>query len=95
LSLDECLARLKYVRYGDEVLSSDHNTKVECLKLLRDRIVGLAERLGVVGLVSQKLGRLDAILAQLKYRVALDIIDPEDHNLLVDGLKAAWRSLKP
>jgi hypothetical protein len=93
LSLDECLARLRYVKYGDEVLSSDHNTKVECLRLLRDRIVGLAERLGVVGLVSQKLGKLDAILAQLKYRTALDIIDPEDHNLLVDGLKAARDAL--
>jgi hypothetical protein len=89
LSLDECLARLRYVKYGDEVLSSDHNTKVECLRLLRDRIVALADRLGVRGLVDPKLGKLDAILAMLKYRVALDIIDPEDHNLLVDGLKAA------
>jgi hypothetical protein len=93
LSLEACLAKLRYVKYGDEVLSSDHNTKVECLKLLRDRIVGLAERLGVVGLVSQKLGRLDAILAQLKYRTALDIIDPDDHNLLVDGLKATRDAL--
>jgi hypothetical protein len=81
------------VKYGDEVLSSDHNTKVECLRLLRDRIVMLADKLGVRGLVGQKLGRLDAILAQLKYRTALDIIDPEDHNLLVDGLKAARDAL--
>jgi hypothetical protein len=93
LSLEECLARLRYVKYGDEVLSSDHNTKVECLRLLRDRIVELADRLGVRGLIDPKLGRLDAILAMLKYRVALDIIDPEDHNLLVDGLKAARDAL--
>jgi hypothetical protein len=93
LSLEECLARLRYVRYGDEVLSSDHNTKVECLRLLRDRIVALADRLGVRGLVDPRLGRLDAILALLKYRVAMDIIDPEDHNLLVDGLRVARDAL--
>jgi hypothetical protein len=93
LSLEECLARLRYVKYGDEVLSSDHNTKVECLKLLRDRIVALADRLGVRGLVDPKLERLDVILAQLKYRTALDIIDPDDHNLLVDGLKVARDAL--
>jgi hypothetical protein len=93
LSLEECLARLRYVKYGDEVLSSDHNTKVECLRRLRDRIVGLAERLGVRGLVDPVLGRLDVILAMLKYRVALDIVDPEDHNLLVDGLKVARDAL--
>jgi hypothetical protein len=93
LSLEACLTKLRYVKYGDEVLSSDHNTKVECLRLLRDRIVALADGLGVRGLVDPKLGRLDAILAMLKYRVALDIIDPEDHNLLVDGLKAARDAL--
>jgi len=93
LSLEDCLARLRYVKYGDEVLSSDHNTKFECLRLLRDRIVALADRLGVRGVVDPKLGKLDAILAMLKYRVALDIIDPDDHNLLVDGLKAARDAL--
>ena len=93
MSLEDCLARLRYVKYGDEVLSSDHNTKFECLRLLRDRIVALADRLGVRGVVDPKLGKLDAILAMLKYRVALDIIDPEDHNLLVDGLKAARDAL--
>ena len=93
MSLEACLAKLRYVKYGDEVLSSDHNTKFECLKLLRDRIVELADGLGVRSLVDPVLGRLDAILAMLKYRVALDIIDPEDHNLLVDGLKAARDAL--
>ena len=47
MSLEACLAKLRYVKYGDEVLSSDHNTKFECLKLLRDRIVELADGLGV------------------------------------------------
>jgi hypothetical protein len=93
LSLEDCLARLRYVKYGDEVLSSDHNTKFECLRRLRDRIAGLADKLGVRSVVDPVLGRLDAILALLKYRVALDIIDPEDHNLLVDGLKAARDAL--
>jgi hypothetical protein len=46
LSLEECLAKLRYVKYGNEVLSSDHNTKVECLRRLRDRIVALASNSG-------------------------------------------------
>jgi hypothetical protein len=90
LSLDACLDKLRYVKYGDEVRASDVLTKLECLKALRDT---LKAKVAEVGCPSERVDplvdQLDSIIAMIRYVRSGDIIQPEDHNYIVDALKKA------
>jgi hypothetical protein len=90
LSLDACLQKLRYVKYGDEVRADDVNTKVECLRLLRDTSKAKAAELGCPSeRVDPLVEELDSILATIRYVRSGDIIQPEDHNYVVEALKKA------
>jgi hypothetical protein len=90
LSLDECLQKLRYVKYGDEVRASDVLTKVECLKVLRDTLKTKASEMGCPSeRVDPLVDQLDSILATIRYVRSGDIIQSEDHNYVVDALKKA------
>jgi hypothetical protein len=80
LSLDTCLSRLRYVKYGDEVRAEDLNTKLECLKALS----ALFRQLGVS---DPLVDELDEILSRIPYVRSGDIIQPEHHNYVVDALR--------
>jgi len=69
------------------VLSSDLNTRVRCLTLLRDAI---AER----DPANPVLPELDQILAKIRYVKAGDVMLPEDHNLVVDFLRKAREAIE-
>jgi hypothetical protein len=71
---------LRYVKYGDEVRAEDLNTKLECLKSLS----ALFRQLGVA---DPLVDELDAIIAKIRYVRSGDIIQPEDHNYVVDALR--------
>jgi hypothetical protein len=90
LSLDICLQKLRYVKYGDEVRASDVLTKLECLKALRDTLKTKAAEMGCPSeRVDPLVDQLDSILATIRYVRSGDIIQPEDHNYVVDALKKA------
>jgi hypothetical protein len=90
LSLDTCLSKLRYVKYGDEVRADDVNTKVECIRVLRDTSKAKAAELGCPSeRVDPLVEELDSILATIRYVRSGDIIQPEDHNYVVDALKKA------
>ena len=90
MSLDICLQKLRYVKYGDEVRASDVLTKLECLKVLRDTLKTKADEMGSPSeRVDPLVDQLDSILATIRYVRSGDIIQPEDHNYVVDALKKA------
>jgi hypothetical protein len=90
LSLDACLDKLRYVKYGDEVRASDVLTKLECLRALRDTLKAKAAEMGCPSeRVDPLVDQLDSILATIRYERSGDIIQPEDHNYVVDALKKA------
>jgi hypothetical protein len=90
LSLDTCLQKLRYVKYGDEVRASDVLTKLECLKALRDTLKTKAAEMGCPSeRVDPLVDQLDSILAAIRYVRSGDIIQPEDHNYVVDALRKA------
>ncbi len=80
---DACLRALRRVKRGDYVLSTDTNTKNECLRAARDWVAEIASRFNVDPSVVYEL---DPYLARLRYVRAGDIIMPEDHNYIVDAL---------
>jgi hypothetical protein len=82
LSLDVCLDKLRYVKYGDEARAGDVNTKVECLRALSSvfRQLGVDDPL---------VDELDALLSKIPYVKSGDIIQPEHHNYIVDALRKA------
>jgi hypothetical protein len=81
---------LRYVKYGDEVRATDVLTKVECLRVLRDTLKSKAAELGCPSeRVDPLVDELDAIIAKIRYVRSGDIIQPEDHNYIVDALKRA------
>ena len=72
------------------MLSSDVNAKVDCIRALRERLVGSARALGVPReRVDPLVELLDEVLARLRYVRSGDIVLPEDHNTLVDALARA------
>jgi len=82
LSLDACLDKLRYVKYGDEARADDVNTKVECLRALSSvfRQLGVDDPL---------VDELDAVLSKIPRVKSGDIIQPEHHNYMVDALRKA------
>jgi len=81
---------LRYVKYGDEVRASDVLTKLECLKALRDTLKTKATEMGCPSeRIDPLVDQLDSILATIRYVRSGDIIQPEDHNYIVDALKKA------
>jgi hypothetical protein len=90
LSLDACLDKLRYVKYGDEVRASDVLAKLECLKALRD---ALKAKVAEMGCPSERIDplvdQLDSIITMIRYVRSGDIIQPEDHNYVVDALRKA------
>jgi hypothetical protein len=90
LSLDACLQKLRYVKYGDEVRASDVLAKLECLKALRDTLKAKAAEMGCPSeRIDPLVDQLDSILATIRYVRSGDVIQPEDHNYVVDALKKA------
>ena len=90
MSLGACLDKLRYVKYGDEVRATDVLTKVECLRVLRDTLKSRAAELGCPSeRIDPLVDELDAIIAKIRYVRSGDIIQPEDHNYVVDALKKA------
>jgi hypothetical protein len=79
LSLDACLGKLRYVKYGDEVRADDINTKVECLRALSSMFRQL-------GVNDPLVDELDAVLSIIPYVSSGDVIQPEHHNYIVDAL---------
>jgi len=47
--LDSVIAKLRYVKYGDYVLSDDHNDLVDAVKIIRDILQDMQEKLEAVG----------------------------------------------
>jgi hypothetical protein len=90
LSLDACLQKLRYVKHGDEVRASDVLTKLECLRALRDALKAKATEMGCPSKrVDPLVDQLDSIISMIRYVRSGDIIQPEDHNYVVDALKKA------
>jgi hypothetical protein len=64
------------------------NTKVECLRLLKDYLISKSESLGVPKeSVDPLVDELDKILNMIPYVRSGDIIQPEHHNYIVDALR--------
>jgi hypothetical protein len=81
---------LRYVKYGDEVRASDVLAKLECLRALRDALKAKATEMGCPGeRIDPLVDRLDSIIAMIRYVRSGDIIQPEDHNYVVDALRKA------
>ncbi|MCR6692973.1 MAG: hypothetical protein MRT15_11320 [archaeon YNP-LCB-003-016] len=90
MSLDACIDKLRYVKYGDEVKSSDVLDKLECIRALRDALKAKAEEAGCPSEVIDPLvDELDAAISKIRYVKSGDVIEPEDHNYIVDALKKA------
>jgi hypothetical protein len=90
LSLDACLSKLRYVKYGDEVRASDVLAKLECLRALRDALKAKAAEMGCPSeRIDPLVDQLDAVIAMIRYVRSGDIIQPEDHNYVVDALRKA------
>jgi hypothetical protein len=90
LSLDACLAKLRYVSYGDEVRASDVVGKLECLKVLRDTVRVKAVEFGCPPeRVDPLVEQLDSIISLIPYVRVGDIIQPEHHNYIVDAIRKA------
>ena len=84
LDYDRYLGSLRYVRKGDYVLADDHNLKKLCLYAARDWLLKICERYGVD---PKYVYELDPYLSKIRTVRSGDIIEPEDHNSIVDALK--------
>lgn len=80
----ECLAKLRKVVYGDEVLSSDINEVNNCIKYSKNWLLDICNKYGID---PKYVYELDNYIAKLRYVTSGDIILPEDHNTIVDVLK--------
>jgi len=94
MSLDEALKKLRYVkRWPDpesEIRASDVLAKLESLKALRDALKAKADEFGCpCEKIDPLVDQLDSILAMIRYVKMGDIVEPEDHNYMVDALKKA------
>jgi len=78
--LKKHIEKLRYVKVGDEVRTSDYNIKVNCVKLIRDNLLKLNPE-------NPSIRELEKILEKLEYARTGDTIPPEHHNLIVDALK--------
>jgi len=80
-----CVASLRKVGYGDDVISDDVNRTAQCLKLLFSYVLSVVRLRGgdpsVLEAVKPYLDRLRTVRSG-------DVILPEDHNYLVDAVKA-------
>jgi hypothetical protein len=89
-SFSECVESLRYVSYGTPVESRDLNVKTTCIKLMRDTLDKYRYKLYVpASIVDPLIDKLDAVIATIRYVKSGDIIQPEDHNYVVDALKKA------
>jgi hypothetical protein len=89
-SFSECVESLRYVSYGTPVESRDLNMKTTCIKLMRDTLDKYRYKLYVpASIVDPLIDKLDSVLATIRYVKSGDIIQPEDHNYVVDALKKA------
>lgn len=90
MALDACLSSLRYVSRDMPVESRDLNLRVDCLRALRDALKTKAAELGCPSeRIDPLVDELDAILAKIRYVWSGDVIQPEDHNYVVDALKKA------
>jgi len=94
MSLDEALKKLRYVkRWPDpesEIRADDVLTKLESLRALRDALKTKAVEFGCpCEKIDPLIDQLDSILAMIRYVKTGDIVEPEDHNYMVDALKKA------
>ena len=90
MALDVCLSSLRYVSKDMPVESRDLNLRVDCLKALRDALKTKATELGCPSeRIDPLVDELDAVLAKIRYVWSGDVIQPEDHNYVVDALRKA------
>ena len=82
--MDKCLDLLRYVKKGDYVLASDFNTIRQCLYIARDWLLKICEEFGID---PRYVYELDPYLERIRTVMFGDIIQPEDHNNIVDALK--------
>jgi hypothetical protein len=81
---------LRYVSKDMPVESRDINLRVDCLKALRDALKTKATEFGCPSeKVDPLVDQLDSILAMIRYVRSGDILQPEDHNRIVDALRKA------
>ena len=62
--LDSVIAKLRYVKFGDFVLSDDHNDLVDAVKIIRDILQDMQEKLEEIGSQTEKgaVGRVGNVL---------------------------------
>ena len=84
--MDSCLAKLRYVSEGDDVLAEDHNVPVDCIKVMRSWLSNICNTYGIDPSYVQEL---DPYIEKLRYVSSGDLILPEDHNTIVDALRKA------
>lgn len=82
--VDECINKLRYVKKGDYVLTRDINDVNDCIKKIANWMV---EHLISYNIDPEFVYELDPYIYKLRYVKSGDIIEPEDHNNIVDTLK--------
>jgi hypothetical protein len=87
-SFSECVDSLRYVGYRTPVEARDVNTKAACLRLAREALDKYRYKLRVPAeRVDPLVDQLDSIISMIRYVRSGDIIQPEDHNYVVDALR--------
>jgi len=82
--VEECLNKLRKVSRGDYVLTRDINDVNDCIKEIAKWMV---EHLMNYGIDPEFVYELDPYIYKLRYVSSGDIIEPEDHNTIVDTLR--------
>lgn len=81
--MEECLQKLRKVKDGDYVLSSDVNDIIDCIHVARDWLLEICNEYGID---PKYVYELDPYLAKLRRVKYGEIIESSDHNNLVDTL---------
>jgi len=82
--MDECLKLLRYVKKGDYLLTQDINVPRECIFVARAWLEAIVK---AYNLDPTYVYELDPYLKRLRYVRVGDILEPDDHNAIVDALK--------
>lgn len=82
--MEEYLRKLRTVKKGDYVLADDHNLKRYCLYSARDWMIRICEKFGID---PKYVYELDPYLDKIRTVKSGDIIEPEDHNSIVEALR--------
>jgi len=91
-TLNNIMAKLRYVTKEDYILPEDHNLLVDCIKTIRNILNCIREKAREWGVsidskLDDLLKTLDNIISKLRYVEYGDYVITDDHNLLVDSTK--------